>query len=37
MDPYHNIYVGNVGKWLPFEDNPEKAKDNNYMITRSSF
>ena len=30
-DPYHNIYVGNVGKWLPFEDNPEKAKDNNYM------
>ena len=31
MDPYHNIYVGNVGKWLPFEDNPEKAKDNNYM------
>ena len=31
MDPYHNIYVGNIGKWLPFEDNPEKAKDNNYM------
>jgi hypothetical protein len=31
MDPYHNIYVGNVGKWLPFEDNPEKAKDSNYM------
>lgn len=30
-DPYHNIYVGNVGKWLPFEDNPEKAKDSNYM------
>ena len=30
IDPYHNIYIGEVGKWLPFEDNPEKAKDVNY-------
>jgi hypothetical protein len=30
-DPYHNIYVGEVGKWCPFEDDPEKAKDNEYM------
>ena len=30
-DPYHNIYIASVGKWCPFEDNPEKAKDNEYM------
>lgn len=30
-DPYHNIYIGEVGKWCPFEDNPEKAKDYEYM------
>jgi len=30
-DPYHNIYIGEVGKWCPFEDNPEKAKDTEYM------
>ena len=28
---YHNIYIGEVGKWCPFEDNPEKAKDCEYM------
>lgn len=30
-DKYHNIYIGEVGKWCPFEDNPEKAKDCEYM------
>jgi len=28
---YHNIYIGEVGKWCPFEDNPDKAKDCEYM------
>jgi hypothetical protein len=30
-DSHHNIYIGEVGKWCPFEDNPEKAKDAEYM------
>lgn len=30
-DPNHNIYIGEVGKWCPFEDDPEKAKDSEYM------
>lgn len=30
-DQYHNIYIAEVGKWCPFEDNPEKAKDSDYM------
>lgn len=30
-DPYHNIYIGEVGKWCPFDDDPEKAKDSEYM------
>lgn len=30
-DSYHNIYIGEVGKWCPFEDDPEKAKDAEYM------
>jgi len=30
-DQYHNVYVGEVGKWCPFEDDPEKAKDAEYM------
>ena len=30
-DPYHNVYVAEVGKWCPFEDNPDKAKDYEYM------
>jgi hypothetical protein len=30
-DPYHNIYIAEVGKWCPFEDDPEKAKDYEYM------
>ena len=30
-DQHHNIYIGEVGKWCPFEDNPDKAKDCEYM------
>lgn len=30
-DDKHNIYIAEVGKWCPFEDNPEKAKDSEYM------
>jgi hypothetical protein len=30
VDPAHNVFVGEVGKWLPFEDNPEKANDAEY-------
>jgi hypothetical protein len=30
-DSNHNIYIGEVGKWCPFEDDPEKAKDSEYM------
>ena len=30
IDSYHNIYIGEMGKWLPFEDDPEKAKDATY-------
>jgi hypothetical protein len=30
-DQYHNIYVAEVGKWCPFEDDPEKAKSSEYM------
>lgn len=31
IDPYHNIYIGEVGKWCPYEDNPDKAQDFEYM------
>ena len=31
IDNKHNIYIAEVGKWCPFEDNPEKAKDTEYM------
>jgi hypothetical protein len=34
IDPNVNVYVGEVGKWLPFEDNPENAKDNDYQNKR---
>lgn len=30
-DPYHNIYIAEMGKWCPFDDDPEKAKDSEYM------
>lgn len=31
IDSNINVYVGEVGKWLPFEDNPEHAKDHEYQ------
>jgi hypothetical protein len=34
IDPNINVYVGEVGKWLPFEDNPENAKDHDYQNKR---
>lgn len=30
IDSLHNVFIGEVGKWLPFEDDPEKAKDMTY-------
>ena len=30
IDQHFNIYVGEVGKWLPLVDDPEKAKEENY-------
>lgn len=30
IDPYINIYVGDVGKWLPFEDDQTKAEEIDY-------
>ena len=30
-DPLHNIYIAETGKWCPFEDDTEKAKDSEYM------
>ena len=29
-DTLHNIYVAPVGKWLPWEDDPNKAQDEEY-------
>jgi len=29
-DPYFNIYIGDMGHWLPFDDNTEKAKTTEY-------
>ena len=29
-DPIHNVYVADVGKWLPLCDDPERAKEENY-------
>lgn len=34
IDPNINVYVGEVGKWLPFEDDPEKAKEHDYQNKR---
>lgn len=31
LDDKFNIYVAEVGKWCPFEDNPDKAKSSEYM------
>ena len=32
LDPYHNVFVGDGGKWLPFDPNPnsEAVKDSEY-------
>jgi hypothetical protein len=32
-DPRHNIYVAEVGAWLPFADNPDELKDAEYAET----
>lgn len=34
IDSNINVYVGEVGKWLPFEDNPENAKEHDYQNKR---
>lgn len=34
IDPNVNVYVGEVGKWLPFDDDPENAKDHDYQNKR---
>ena len=34
IDSNINVYVGEVGKWLPFDDDPENAKDQNYQNKR---
>ena len=31
LDPNVNIYLAEVGKWCPFDDDPEKAKDAVYQ------
>jgi molecular chaperone DnaK (HSP70) len=32
VDPYFNVFVGDMGKWLPFDPNPESqaVKDSEY-------
>jgi hypothetical protein len=30
MDKYHNVFVGDMGKWLPFNPDPDDVKDNEY-------
>lgn len=30
FDPYFNVFVGEVGKWLPWDDDAEKAEDQEY-------
>lgn len=29
-DQKHNVFIGEVGKWLPFDDEPDKAIDSTY-------
>jgi hypothetical protein len=29
-DKYHNIYMGEVGKWTPWDPNPNEVKDQEY-------
>jgi hypothetical protein len=30
LDPAYHIFVGEVGKWLPWDPNPDSAKDQHY-------
>jgi hypothetical protein len=30
IDTLHNVFVGEVGKWLPFDDSSDKAEDASY-------
>ncbi len=36
IDPYFNVFVGEMGKWLPFDPNPdsEAVKDSEYANTQ---
>lgn len=36
LDPYHNVFVGDGGKWLPFDPDPnsEAVKDSEYADAR---
>jgi cation transport regulator ChaB len=30
-DPYFNVYVADVGEWLPWDPNPDEVKDQEYQ------
>lgn len=30
IDPYFNVFVGDMGKWLPFDPSPDSIKDSEY-------
>ena len=30
IDPSFNVFIGEVGKWLPFDDSPDNAEDTTY-------
>ena len=30
IDPYFNVFVGDMGKWLPFDPNPDTIKEAEY-------
>jgi cobalamin biosynthesis Mg chelatase CobN len=34
FDPYFNVFVGEVGKWLPWDDDAEKAEDAVYAESK---
>jgi hypothetical protein len=31
-DPYHNVYVGEVGEWMPWDPAPEEVEDQEYPL-----
>lgn len=31
LDEYHHVYVGEVGRWLPFDPNPNQVEDSVYQ------